>query len=67
MKTIGSYDGVNITDTIRVVASNTNGISEVRSFGPQVRDGIYDLQGRRIDPANISKGIYIVNGKKVIM
>lgn len=67
VKTIGSYDGVNITDTIRVVASNTTGISEVRSFGPQVRDGIYDLQGRRIDPANISKGIYIVNGKKVIM
>ena len=28
-------------------------------------DKVYDLQGRRV--ANPSNGIYIVNGKKVIM
>ena len=30
-------------------------------------DGIYDLQGRRISCAALSKGIYIANGKKVIL
>ena len=28
-------------------------------------DIIYDLTGRRVSPASMSKGIYIVNGKKV--
>lgn len=28
-------------------------------------DIIYDLTGRRVSPASLSKGIYIVNGKKV--
>lgn len=31
-----------------------------------VRDGIYDLQGRKIEGQPTQKGVYIVNGKKVI-
>ncbi|MDD3388146.1 MAG: hypothetical protein PHU58_06735, partial [Prevotella sp.] len=27
---------------------------------------VYDLIGRRIDPANMQKGIYIVNRKKIV-
>ena len=34
--------------------------------GSQVADGIYDLSGRKIDKVQMSKGIYIVNGKKVL-
>jgi hypothetical protein len=32
----------------------------------QQADGIYDLQGRRISGKK-GKGIYIINGKKVIL
>ena len=28
---------------------------------------IYDLMGRPINPANIGHGIYLVNGKKVVL
>lgn len=43
----------------------TTGIGEVRSQMEEVREGIFDLSGRRVE--NPTKGIYIVNGKKVII
>jgi len=43
------------------------GFSETSTIDPQdIPDGIYDLQGRRIR-SNKGKGIYIINGKKVIL
>ena len=43
------------------------GFSETSTIDPQdIPDGIYDLQGRRIS-SNKGKGIYIINGKKVIL
>ena len=41
------------------------GIDEVRSNTEEVRSDYYDLQGRRVDQP--TKGLYIVNGKKVII
>lgn len=41
------------------------GISDVRSMMDDVRGEVYDLQGRRV--ANPLKGMYIVNGKKVVI
>ncbi len=43
------------------------GFSETSTIDPQdIPDGIYDLQGRRISGKK-GKGIYIINGKKVIL
>ena len=43
------------------------GFSETSTIDPQdIPDGIYDLQGRRISSKK-GKGIYIINGKKVIL
>lgn len=44
---------------------DATGIDEVRSQMEEVREGIFDLSGRRVE--NPTKGIYIVNGKKVII
>ena len=41
----------------------TTGISEMKSL-PVSNDTIYDLNGRRVQ--NMGKGIYVVNGKKVV-
>ena len=41
------------------------GINEVRGMTEEVREGIFDLSGRRVE--NPTKGLYIVNGKKVII
>ena len=41
------------------------GINDVRGKTADVRDGIYDLQGRKV--AQPTKGLYIVKGKKVII
>jgi len=45
--------------------SETTGISDVRSKMADVRGEYYDLQGRKV--AQPRKGLYIVNGKKVII
>lgn len=49
---------------VMVFADEATGISTVKEAGFMV-DGYYDLQGRRVtQPA---KGLYIVNGKKVVI
>ena len=43
------------------------GIEELESVqGTQQATIVYDMQGRRINDTDNLKGIYIVNGKKVI-
>ncbi len=43
----------------------TTGVNEVRGQMEDVRGEYYDLQGRRV--AQPAKGLYIVNGKKVVI
>ncbi len=43
----------------------TTGISDVRSKTEDVRGDFFDLSGRRV--AQPTKGLYIVNGKKVVL
>ena len=42
----------------------TTGIESVESAAQKVENGVYDLQGRRVEA--MKKGLYIVNGKKVV-
>lgn len=42
----------------------TTGIESVASGVQKVENGVYDLQGRRVEA--MKKGLYIVNGKKVV-
>ena len=44
--------------------AETTGIRDVRPTAQLREDVIYDLQGRRV--MNPGRGIYIVNGKKVV-
>ena len=48
-----------------VTGSHTD-IREVRSQLSDTRKDIYDLQGRKVD-SRLSKGIYIIHGKKVVI
>jgi hypothetical protein len=43
----------------------TTGIADVRSKMSDVRGDFFDLQGRRVSQP--VKGLYIVNGKKVVI
>ncbi|MGM9712341.1 MAG: hypothetical protein ACI3YO_10080 [Prevotella sp.] len=43
---------------------NTTGISNMDTDGNAANDIIYDLSGRRVNKAH--KGVYIINGKKII-
>lgn len=45
--------------------SETTGIADVRSKMSDVKGDCYDLQGCKV--ANPTKGLYIVNGKKVVL
>ena len=44
---------------------DTTGINEVSNETEEVRGGLFDLQGRRVEKPG--KGLYIVNGKKVVI
>ena len=46
---------------------NMTGIITVLSDEPSTGDGIYTLDGRRIEGQPTQKGVYIVNGKKTII
>ena len=47
---------------------STNGIDSIHSDeSSSSRSGIYTLDGRREDGNTLQKGIYIVNGKKVVV
>ena len=43
----------------------TDGIMIINDDAQEVNGGVYDIQGRKVE--STSKGIYIVNGKKVVM
>jgi hypothetical protein len=47
---------------IEVVTSTTTGVEQIRNG--ESTDAIYNLQGVRVNKAD--KGIYIINGKKVV-
>ena len=49
--------------TYKSLATVVDGISTVETTAPN-SDALFDLQGRRV--AQPTKGLYIVNGKKVI-
>ena len=55
--------------SIRMIMEGTTGISTIRTLSP-ASSGCYDLQGRRIlipQDGPLKKGIYIINGKKVVI
>lgn len=49
-----------------VFEGDVTGVNEVRSKMEDVRDDIYDLQGRKVQKPS-KKGLYIQNGKKVVV
>jgi hypothetical protein len=55
-------EGLNIDTSIE--NSETTGVMRVASES-QLAGSTFDLQGRRID-GTLRKGVYVVNGKKVI-
>lgn len=53
------------TGTISIIGNGDTGVSLVGSeAGEKV---VYDLLGRRVDNASVTPGLYIINGKKVIV
>ena len=55
------------SEAVEVTVSGTTGINEIQDSGLRVQSSevFYNLSGQRV--AQPAKGLYIVNGKKVIM
>ena len=65
-KEVVTYD-IKANETLTIDCSEGNlptGINEATNFVPVSHKTIYDLSGRRVN--NAQKGVYIVNGQKVI-
>ena len=52
------------SNAMAVKIVNTSDINEIDDRRPRIESGIYDLQGRKVK--HVTKGVYIVNGKKVV-
>ena len=51
---------------VKKVADNT-AISTITADGMSTNDAWYDLRGRKITNGRLPKGVYIHNGKKVVI
>ena len=64
----GTADATVDMGTVVIDFSNTTGITEkeeVRNEGNE--KALYDLQGRKLVQESLKKGIYIIDGKKVVI
>ena len=62
---LNEKDGSNYK--VNDVTSTYTGIEAIRTT-PSTKDNvIYDLQGRKVSKEQLKKGLYIVNGKKVVI
>ena len=57
----------NAPEFFDVFEGMTTDISELELMSTAGNESVYDLQGRRIIKNHLSKGIYIVNGQKIII
>ena len=62
---------IRLSDTTgkNINVSSGNGTTGIDRMGKDVMNvnGVYDLQGRKLSPlTSLKKGIYIINGKKVV-
>ena len=67
-------NNVNVRGIYLVPSTELAGVRDASGLMSDVRDGVYDLQGRRIassmlnaQGSQLKKGIYIVNGRKVMV
>ena len=64
-----SYEGPEAPNLTIVIEgeSSTTGVNDVRSKMDDVRGDYFDLQGRKLQQKPSKKGLYIHNGKKVVV
>lgn len=60
-------DGTPVNGSVVIDDKETLGIRSAVTLDTNTLTSTYDLQGRRISPSQMQKGIYIVNGKKVVV
>ncbi len=53
--------------TFCTLQEDPTGVVDVRSKKEEGRSGAYDLNGRKVNADNLRPGLYIVNGKKVVI
>ena len=65
----GANEGVNIADghkDIKIVYTSATGIVDLKQEDATTESGTFDLQGRKVTHP-VKGGIYISNGKKIII
>ena len=53
--------------TLKETDSDPTGITNVRSQKLETNSGVYTLDGRRVNADNLRPGLYIMNGRKVVI
>ena len=59
----GAGESLKVTDNESVIT----GISVLSSEQPAEGQPVYDLSGRQVDKGQMGKGVYIRNGRKVVI
>ena len=53
--------------TLKVINEPITAIGGITADSLNETDRVYNLQGARVDVKHLSKGVYVVNGKKVVV
>jgi tetratricopeptide (TPR) repeat protein len=62
-----NWMGIGYLHLYKVAEGESTGISEIENGRLKIENTVYDMQGRRICSSTLKKGIYIINGKKVLV
>ena len=65
--TSANFPGLEFTSAPFNVTGNVDGIETLEQDAQNGNLRVFDLQGRQMNPSTLKKGIYVVNGKKVII
>lgn len=68
LRSVNEYGSLGESTNFEVTEDMTTGIQAEKNIqGPYVETQVYDLQGRKMADRQLQRGIYLLNGKKMIV
>ena len=68
LRSVNEYGSLGESTNFEVTEDMTTGIQDEKNIqGPCVETQVYDLQGRKMADSQLQRGIYLLNGKKMIV
>jgi hypothetical protein len=61
------FTGITVAEAKASFSGITTGITSVKTVNDALKGTVYTISGQRVNAKNLTPGLYIVNGKKVVV